>query len=80
MFKVFQQVSYETGVYTRTSETVFFLIFWQFLGVPQGGSTPKKVDFQVTPSYSSSLEEFKAVEGKLYKCIILIYLKSGIFG
>ena len=30
LFKVFQQVSYETGVYTRISETYLFLFFDNF--------------------------------------------------
>ena len=36
LFKVFQQVSYVTGVYIRTSETYFFIFFYIFRGPSRG--------------------------------------------
>ena len=37
------------GCIYKDFRNIVFKFFRQFLGVPQGGSTSKKVDFQVTP-------------------------------
>ena len=37
------------GCIYKDFRNIFFFIFRQFLGVPQGGSTRNKLDFQVAP-------------------------------
>ena len=48
LFKVLEQVSYVRGIY-KDFRNIIFNCFWHRLGVPQEGSTLRKVDFQVTP-------------------------------